>query len=199
VVVNVDLKETQIIIDAAKEQVYLQGKTHQGPHAKPKRGQVFNCHFGAGVGSEFQKLRPCIVLSNHANNMNSAVVVVAPITSTHKNLPVCVPIAAKLNANGEEILHGSVNLSGLRSVSSYRLAGRICELDNHEMKAIDAAIARHLDIMRYYNALENELADKKIHAKKLTATLSRLRQLTGADNNEELVVMVEKLLAEGKD
>jgi hypothetical protein len=41
----------------------------------------------------------------------------------------------------------------LRAVSSYRLAGFICELNNDEMKRIDAAIAKHLDIIHHYNTL----------------------------------------------
>jgi mRNA interferase MazF len=126
---NVDLQETQNIIDATKEQVYLQGKTHIGSHAKPRRGQVFHCHFGVGVGSEFQKRRPCVVLSNNINNMNNSVVVVAPITHTQKDLPICVPIADKRDAGGNIVLDGCANLSGLRSVSSYRLAGLMCELE----------------------------------------------------------------------
>jgi len=68
---NIILSETQNIIDATKEQIFLQGKTHTGNHAKPRRGQVFYCHLGVGVGSEFQ------------------------ITHTQKNYPVFVPITDK--------------------------------------------------------------------------------------------------------
>ena len=193
---NIDLQETQNIIDSAKEQVYLQGKTHTGNRAKPRRGQVFNCHLGVGVGSEFQKRRPCVVLSNNVNNVNNSVVIVAPITHTQKDLPICVPIADKHGADGSLILNGFANLSGLRSVSSYRLAGMICELENEEMNKIDAAIARHLDIMRHYSTLQSVIQDNKDHIERLNSVLERLCEMTGAKNNKDLISTVESMITQ---
>jgi mRNA interferase MazF len=190
---NIDLQETQNIIDATKEQVYLQGKTHTGKRAKPRRGQVFNCHFGVGVGSEFQKRRPCVILSNEINNINSAVVIVAPITHTQKSIPICIQIADKFDANGTVILDGYANLAGLRAVSSYRLAGFICELDNNEMKQIDAAIAKHLDVIHHYNTLLKIIEDDKRHISALNSVLEELRGITGASNNKELIEAVRAL------
>jgi mRNA interferase MazF len=160
---------------------------------------VFHCHFGVGVGSEFQKRRPCVVLSNSINNMNNSVVVVAPITHTQKDLPICVPIADKRNADGNVILDGCANLSGLRSVSSYRLAGLICELEKSEMDKIDAAIARHLDVIRHYNTLLAIIQDDKDHIEKLNTVLNKLREVTGAVNNMGLLEAVKKLVAESAE
>ena len=193
---NIDLQETQNIIDSTKEQVYLQGKTHTGNRAKPRRGQVFNCHLGVGVGSEFQKRRPCVVLSNNVNNVNNSIVIVAPITHTQKDLPICVPISDKHSADGSLILNGCANLSGLRSVSSYRLAGMICELENEEMNKIDAAIARHLDIMRHYSTLQSVIQDNKDHIERLNSVLERLCEMTGAKNNKDLISTVESMIAQ---
>jgi mRNA interferase MazF len=194
--VNIDLNETQTIIDAAKEQVYLQGKTHEGNRAKPRRGQVFHCHLGVGVGSEFQKRRPCVILSNTVSNINTSVVVVAPITHTQKSYPVFVPIAEKYGADGAVILSGCADLCNIRAISSYRLAGLICELDNEEMKRIDAAAARHLDLMRHYNAVVKAKEDREKHVDALAGILSKLRAMTGADSNQTLIEAVEKLIAE---
>jgi mRNA interferase MazF len=193
---NIDLQETQNIVDSTKEQIFLQGKTHVGNHAKPRRGQVFHCHFGVGVGSEFQKKRPCVVLSNVINNMNNTVVVVAPITHTQKNIPVCVPIAGKRDTNGVIILDGCVNLSGLRAVSSYRLAGLICELDKDEVKHIDSAIAKHLDIIHHYNTLLNVIEDDKRHINALNSVLDDLRNMTGTKDNRQLLEAVKELILE---
>jgi len=194
--VNIDLYETQNIIDSTKEQVYLQGKTHTGNRAKPRRGQVFNCHLGVGVGSEFQKRRPCVVLSNNVNNVNNSIVIVAPITHTEKDLPICVPIADKHGADGSLVLNGSANLSSMRSVSSYRLAGLICELKNEEMDKIDAAIARQLDIMRHYSTLQSVIQDNKDHIERLNSVLERLCEMTGTKNNKDLIATVESLIAQ---
>jgi mRNA interferase MazF len=191
---NIDLQETQNIIDSTKEQIFLQGTTHSNCHAKPHRGQVFNCHFGVGVGSEFQKRRPSVVLSNAINNMNNSVVVVAPITHTQKELLVCVKIADKHGVDGEIILDGCVNLSGLRAVSSYRLAGMICELGTNEMKEVDAALTRHLDLMRHYNTLTSINKDKTKHIDTLNEYLLKLRNITGTHDNRELLETVEKMI-----
>jgi mRNA interferase MazF len=197
--VDIDLQETQNIIDSAKEQVYLQGKTHTGNRAKPRRGQVFNCHLGVGVGSEFQKRRPCVVLSSTANNINNSVIVVAPITHTQKNYPVYVPIADKYDTSGTVVLSGYADLSNVRAISSYRLDGRICELTSEEIKLIDAAIARHMDIMKYYNTLVKAAEDREKYIERLLGTLDELRDITSVENDQELVVAVKRLAESSKD
>ena len=192
---NIDLYETQNIIDASKEQVYLQGKTHTGNRAKPRRGQVFYCHLGVGVGSEFQKRRPCVVLSNTVSNINSSMVVVAAITHTKKNYPVFVPINEKRDANGAVILSGYADLSSIRSIITYRLAGYICDLDSDELKQIDAAAARHLNLMHHYNTLAKASEDKDKHLDALNSVLVKLRDIANVESNKELVESVEKLIA----
>ena len=146
----IDLHETQSIIEATKEQIYLQGKTHAGKRAKPRRGQVFNCHLGVGVGSEFQKRRPCVVISNTISNINTSIIVVVPITSTERDYPVFVKVKDILDTAGTIILNGYADVSAIRSISSYRLAGFICDLDNEDMKKIDIALANHLDIVPHH-------------------------------------------------
>jgi mRNA-degrading endonuclease toxin of MazEF toxin-antitoxin module len=125
--------------------------------------------------------------------MNNTVVVVAPITHTQKNIPVCVPITAKHDESGIMILDGCVNLSGLRAVSSYRLVGLICELSKSEMKYIDAAIAKHLDIIHHYNTLLNVVEDNKKHIEVLNSVLDNLRSITGAKDNKALLEAVKEL------
>jgi mRNA interferase MazF len=192
---HIDLTETQNIIDATKEQIFLQGKTHTGNRAKPKRGQVFYCHLGVGVGSEFQKRRPCVVLSNTTSNLYTSIVIVAPITHTEKKYPAFVPIENKLNANNEIILSGFVDLSSLRAVSSYRLSGHICKLSGNELNLIDTAIARHLDIMRHYDAIINVAEDKDKHIATFSSVLNKLKDITETKTNQELVDVVEKLFS----
>jgi len=192
--VNIDLQETQNIVNSAKEQIFLQGKTHTGNHAKPRRGQVFNCHLGVGVGSEFQKRRPCVILSNTVSNINTSVIVVAPITHTQKKYPIFVPLMEKRDANGTVILSGYADLSNVRAVSSYRLAGFICELESGEVKQIDAAIARHLDLMHHYNTLVKAIEDKEKHVDTLNDVLGKLREITGTGSNQELIGAVEQLV-----
>jgi len=189
---NIILYETQNIIDATKEQIYLQGKTHTGKRAKPRRGQVFNCHLGVGVGSEFQKKRPCIVISNTVNNINTSIVVVAPMTHTKRDYPAFIPVK-HCNDAGLLLLDGYADLSAIRAVSSYRLAGLICELTKENMKEIDIAIARHLDIMHHYNTITKVLDDKQVYIEKLIGVLTTLREIVNVETNDELINTVSIL------
>ena len=78
--------------------------------------------------------------------------------------------------------------------SSYRLAGLVCDLDSGEMKLIDAAIARHLDLMHHYNTLVKVIEDKEKHVDALNDILEKLRNITGTVTNQELLEVVEQLI-----
>ena len=100
-------------------------------------------------------------MSNTVSNINTYVIVAAPITHTQKKYPIFVPLMEKRGINGTVIRSRYADLSNARAVSSYRLAGFICELYNSEIKQIDAAMARHLDLMHHYKTLVKSIEDKK--------------------------------------
>jgi hypothetical protein len=64
------------------------------------------------------------------------------------------------------------------------------------MDKIDAAIARHLDVIHHYNTLLAVIQDDKDHIEKLNNVLNKLREVTGAVSNMGLLEAVEKLVAE---
>jgi len=195
---NIDTKDVQNILDWTKDQVFLHATSISGNHAKPKRGQVFRCKFGVGVGSELQKIRPAVVISEHINNQNSEIIIVAPITHTQKNLPSFVGITPKSDAAGSIILDGYVNVSALRSLSSYRLCGYICDLDKSEITAIDTALARHLDLIHHYAGIKRVLNDKEDHIDRLNTLLSTLRDITGVTDNKTLITKITTLIEQSK-
>ena len=195
---NIDTKEVQTILEWTKDQVHLHAASFTGKHAKPKRGQVFRCKFGVGVGSELQKIRPAVVISEHINNQNSEIIIVAPITHTAKNLPSIVSIATKFDTTGNPILDGHVNVSAMRSLSSYRLCGYICDLDKTEIEAVDTALARHLDLLHHYAGLQRIIKDKEDHIDRLNTLLTNLRKVTGVDDNKALLEKITALLEGGE-
>ena len=66
---NVDLGRVQSFIDWLKTKVFLDARSSNAKNRKVKRGQVYRCNFGCGVGSEMQKDRPALVIQNDpANN-----------------------------------------------------------------------------------------------------------------------------------
>ena len=57
-------------------------------------------------------------------------------------------------------------------------------------------MARHLDLMHYYNALIQAAEDREKYVETLVGILNKIRTITGTKTNQELVEMVERLIAE---
>jgi mRNA interferase MazF len=86
------------------------------------------------VGSEIQKTRPAIIISNDAMNRHGMRVVVVPVTS---NVEHCYPGEALVTIKGKP---ARALGDQLRSVDKVRLRGRLDTLGTSEMRAIDDAL-----------------------------------------------------------
>lgn len=168
-------------------------KNEQANKRYVKRGQVYNCYFGIGIGNEIQKLRPCIILQNNIGNAKSGNVIVAPITHTYKNIPSIKEINKQYNNDGIILLDGYVNVSNILCVSKARLENYITTLSNEEMKEIDIAIAISLNLMHYYAKLKNNLQDKLNYIEKIKNDrniaqdqVKKLLNISGYSNFQEL-------------
>ncbi len=157
---QIELNRVQELLDWMKTKLYLNTNVEKANKRYVKRGQVYNCYFGIGVGNEIQKLRPCIILQNNIGNAKSGNVVVAPITHTFKDIPSIKQIDTRYKENGTILLDGYANISNILCVSKGRLEDYITTLSVKEMKEIDIAIAVSLNIMHYYAKLKNNLEDK---------------------------------------
>lgn len=164
---QIELNKIQELLDWMKIKLYLHTKVEQANKRYVKRGQVYNCYFGIGVGNEIQKLRPCIILQNNIGNAKSGNIVVAPITHTYKNIPSIVKINTQYNDDGTILLDGYANVSNILCVSKARLENYITILSTVEMKQIDKAIAISLDLMQYYAKLNGNLEDKLKYIQKI--------------------------------
>jgi len=67
----------------------------------PKRGEIYWIQLDPTVGTEIQKTRPCLILSNNSQNKKGTRVIAAPITSKLKTL---YPFEAKLIIKGRTCL-----------------------------------------------------------------------------------------------
>lgn len=65
-----------------------------------KRGEIYYCELGENVGSEQSEYRPVIILQNDVGNQFGPTTIVAPITNTHKKLPVHVALDKGLKTTG---------------------------------------------------------------------------------------------------
>ena len=100
----------------------------------PKRGEVHWVNLDPTVGSEINKRRPCVIVSNDAGNAISHRIIVAPVTSSVKHV---YPFEAKVEIQGKS---GKVLLDQIRSVDKQRLCGYICILDASIMEHLDRAL-----------------------------------------------------------
>lgn len=196
---QIELNKIQELLDWMKIKLYLHTKVEQANKRYVKRGQVYNCYFGIGVGNEIQKLRPCIILQNNIGNAKSGNIVVAPITHTYKNIPSIVKINTQYNDDGTILLDGYANVSNILCVSKARLENYITILSTVEMKQIDKAIAISLDLMQYYAKLNGKLEDKLSYINKIKNErnlaqdqIKELLDISGYSNFQELKKFLKK-------
>ena len=112
-----------------------------------KRGQVYWCEFGIGIGSEMSKEtpRPCVVIQKTSINKNSSNTIVVPITHDTDTLPCLVPIREYFDSYGNKILDGQANVSNIVCISKSRLTKQICQLDSSELEEINKKIMHQLE------------------------------------------------------
>lgn len=161
---NIDLRKVNKYLDWLKTKMHLDVLASNATNKNirfVKRGQVYCCSFGVGVGSEQEKNnRPCVILQNYEGNRNSPNTIVAPITHSKSTLDVVVPITTQYKPDGTILLDGHVLLGNIVTISKARLGDYITDIPTHEIKLIDKALAISIDILSYYKDMESKLNDK---------------------------------------
>jgi mRNA interferase MazF len=110
-----------------------------------KRGEIYYANLDPTVGSEINKRRPVLIVSNDINNRMNDVVTVLPITS---NVSRVYPFEVLLEQTESGLPKDSkVQSQQIRSLSKQRLSGKaIGQLIDQKMQAVDLAIRLHLDL-----------------------------------------------------
>jgi mRNA interferase MazF len=99
-----------------------------------RKNEIWLVNLDPTIGSEIRKSRPCVVVSPDAMNKYLATVIVAPLTSTHKNYPSRV----------DSIFQGTpgqIALDQLRGVDKVRLTKKLGLLDKQATEDIRAVLA----------------------------------------------------------
>ncbi len=180
---SIEIKKVQAFLRWVDRKFNLTLLAEKAKKRFVKRGQVYKCELGVGIGSEMQKDRPCVIIQNDVGNYRSGNTIVAPITHDNSNYPFLVPLGIQKDQSGKIILDGRVNVSNICCVSKARLGDYITALPSEDLRKVEAAVARVLDLMPHYNRLENNLKDK-------LAFIGRLK-----DERNEAQDYIEKLLA----
>lgn len=111
----------------------------------PKRGEVWRVTLDPTVGSEMQKARPCVVVS--ADDVGRLPLrLIVPLTGwdpAFAAYPWCVQIAP--TATNGLTKTSAADTFQMRSVSVLRMAARLGELSEADMRAIAQAVAVCVD------------------------------------------------------
>lgn len=150
---KIELGQVQKMLEWLKTKLYLDSISQNARSRAIKRGQVYRCNFGCGIGSEMQKERPAVVIQNDVGNNRSGNTIVIPITHDTSTLPCVADITPLTDTTGNVILDGQANASNMLCVSKARLGDLVGSLSNADMKKIDEAIAKTVDLMGYYSDL----------------------------------------------
>jgi mRNA interferase MazF len=98
-----------------------------------KKNEIWLVNLDPTIGSEIKKSRPCVIVSPDAMNKYLATVIVAPLTSTHKNYP------SRVDSTFHGT-HGQLALDQLRAVDKIRLTKKLGLLDKQSMEDIRAVL-----------------------------------------------------------
>lgn len=156
----IEIKRTKQYFEWMQNKLYLDIIAPKAKSRIVKRGHVYECQFGRCIGSEQEKNRPCVVLQCADGNRNSPNTIVAPITHTGAKLAIVVPIQPQYDQNGCLILDGNVLLGNIITVSKSRLGAEITKLTSTEMKSIEIAIIKSLELNHKFESLQNTIKDK---------------------------------------
>lgn len=173
---KIDLSRTQQYLEWLKTKIFLDSISEKAKNRIVKRGEVYKCFLGQGIGSEECKERPCVIIQNDLANKKSPNVIVAPITHTESKLNVVVSISNQYDDNGEIILDGNVLLGNIVCVSKARLGDCLGILSSQDMKKVDKALAISVDLKRYYDKLDNIHKDKLEYIEKLKSKIKSLEE-----------------------
>ncbi len=109
-----------------------------------KRGEVYIARLDPTVGSEIQKTRPVVIVSNDANNEMANTVTVVPLSSKNTEkirffevlIPSDVGLAMKSKARADQ----------LRTIDKSRLTIRVGRIGEETAIQLNRAMKIHLDL-----------------------------------------------------
>lgn len=110
-----------------------------------KRGEIYFANLSPAVGSEMDKRRPILIVSNDANNNASNTVTIVPITS---NINRVYPFEVLLNPEDSGLSKPSkVQAQQVRTISKQRILGDMVGCLNQDLiELVDAALKLHLGL-----------------------------------------------------
>jgi mRNA interferase MazF len=110
-----------------------------------KRGEIYYANLSPAVGSEMDKRRPVLIVSNDANNRAADTVTILPITS---NVTRVYPFEVLINPEDSGLSKPSkVQAQQVRTISKQRIGGdAVGSLSQEIMQIVETALKLHLKL-----------------------------------------------------
>lgn len=125
------------------------GRTQQVTGSLMRRGEIWRVDFDTARGSEANKHRPAVIVSNDRANATAArlgrgVVTVVPVTN---NVATVYPFQVMLSATVSGLaVDSKAQAEQIRSVATQRLQQRLGQLSPTELAQLDDALRLHLEL-----------------------------------------------------
>jgi mRNA interferase MazF len=105
-----------------------------------KRGEIWWVNFDPASGSETQKIRPAVIISNDASNSALSRVVVVPFTS---NISRVYPCNVLVDVGGTT---GKLMADQIMTADKGRLKKYIGVLSSNDMTKVEDTVRMHLEL-----------------------------------------------------
>ena len=102
-----------------------------------KQYEVYMLNLDPTIGSEMNKVRPCVVISPNEMNKYLSNIIIAPMTSTVKGYPTRVEV----NFGGK---NGEIVLDQIKTVDKKRIVKLLGNIDKKDIKEIKRVIKEML-------------------------------------------------------
>lgn len=179
IMMTVRLSRIEQYLDWFKKKTYLDKISFQSRTRVVRRGEVYNCYLGRGVGSEEEKYRPCLIIQNDDGNNRSANTIVAPITSSQGTPKVTKPITGNYQYTENGItknLSGFILLGNIVTISKARIGQQCLATLTTEMNNVDEKIMVSMGIFKLYHDSVNKNARSVRTIKKMSREINSLRE-----------------------
>jgi len=135
------LKKAQRVLQWNTKKIYYNNFKQNQRLWVVKRGEVCFVDLGENIGSEENRLRPCVVLQSDAYNFKSPVFTCAIISNSSMTIPdIQIPIVGNYpyvdEKNTNRVLTGTIDLGQIKTIAKERIINNIGMLGS-EMHEVD--------------------------------------------------------------
>ena len=110
----------------------------------PERGEIHLVCLDPTIGSEINKTRPALIISNNINNQVAQTVTVIPITSSTEKI---YPFETLLRSQESGLSNNSkVKCNQIRTIDKKRLVKPLGKVSLRKLKEIETSLLIHLGI-----------------------------------------------------